>query len=72
MRSRPTRMPALAATLGVLALAVAIGFPSWHRAAPAPATVTPSWPLWGGTGERNLVNLVEKNIASAARVGNSL
>jgi len=56
---------ALAATGGIFALVLFTQAP--NRAAPAPPhrpRPAPSWPMWGGTPQRNLVNLVERDIAS--------
>jgi outer membrane protein assembly factor BamB len=58
----PTRHAlALAATLCIFAAALVL--PSRQRAAPAPAPVARSWPMWGGTPQRNLANRHERGIA---------
>jgi outer membrane protein assembly factor BamB len=70
MRSYPClrRWLAAATVFGVCALAVFFGRPR-HEAgsAPAPTSLTPgsqSWPLFGGTAGRNLVNTLDRDLPS--------
>ena len=62
MTSNPAlrRCLALAGAAGVFA--VILGLPARDHSAPTPLRSGRSWPMWGGTPQRNMVNLGDRKV----------
>jgi outer membrane protein assembly factor BamB len=68
MRSTPIRLIVILLPL-VVGLACTgwyvMSWPTTPAAEPAPAAHSTSWPMFGGTNQRNMVNLVEKDVLTS-------